>query len=383
MKTLFYVPLEPYKERYTVQLSAPGIGWLERRWLEYGVNYKRIEGNSLNKEIKVGNVLDACGRGYWSNSQIMNILQLLNENKITDEDVIYFDDFWHPGISALPYAFHLLGVKPRMYAVLYAQSIDVYDFTYPMRYWMRDFEKGIGKVLDGIFVTSTCLKDLCIYAGIGTEEKIHVCGLPYNSDEVETHLPSIYPERKKQVIFTSRWDKEKRPDVFLRIVDECVQKRNDIHFLITTSTRSLKSNNIRLLNMLDAYLEQFPDNLTVRVGLSKDDYYYNLLESKIQINTADQDFVSWTLLEATTCGCRPLYPNYLSFPEALQYNYELMYNKNDIQDAVSKIIRYIDEETDKNWDWIYKPFDKSWQRMMQVMKKEQMNDSLYSNTNPI
>ena len=78
-----------------------------------------------------------------------------------------------------------------------------------------------------------------------------------------------------------------------------------------------------------------------------------------------------------------MYPNYLSFPEALQYNYELMYNKNDIQNAVSKIIRYIDEETDKNWDWIYKPFDKSWQRMMQVMKKEQMNDSLYSNTNPI
>ena len=171
--------------------------------------------------------------------------------------------------------------------------------------------------------------------------------------------------------------------MFLRIVDECVQKRNDIHFLITTSARSLKSNDIRLLNMLDAYLEQFPDNLTLRVGLSKDEYYYNLLESKIQINTADQDFVSWTLLEATTCGCRPLYPNYLSFPEALQYNYELMYNKNDIQDAVSKIIRYIDEETDKNWDWIYKPFDKSWQRMMQVMKKEQMNDSLYSNTNPI
>ena len=139
MRRLFYMPLEPYKERYTVQLSAPNTGWLESRWRQHGVNYHRVEGKSLNDEIKTGSVLDATGRGYWACSQVMELLRYVNEGLVSDDDVIYFDDFWHPGISALPYAFHLIGINPRMYAMLHAQSIDPFDFTYPMRGWMRHY----------------------------------------------------------------------------------------------------------------------------------------------------------------------------------------------------------------------------------------------------
>lgn len=373
LKRIIYVPLEPYKERYTVQLSAKD-GWLESNWKKAGLQVIRIEGQSLFDEhdIKTGQVLDAHGRGYWACSQIMEIVKLHQQGLLNPEtDAIYFDDFWHPGISALPYLFHQTNCHIPAYAMLHAQSVDIHDFTYEMRHWMRHFEKGIASFLSGIFVTSTCLYDLCLYAGVGTKENIFFGGLPYNSTEVKKlYFPNILPKKKKQVIYSSRWDKEKCPGFFLDVIEHVHVLRPDISFVITTSSEKVRSNDNSLVVMLDRFLANSPaaSCLDVRVNQTKQQYYHNLLESKIQFNCADQDFVSWTLLEATTCNCRPVYPNFLSFPEALQYKYELMYNKNDVESAVQKIIDHIDEEP-KDWSWVYKPFDKSWERMLAVMER--------------
>ena len=110
---LYYVPLESYKERYTCQLSAPKVGWLERNWIESGIEYKRINGTDYDtKNIKTGVVLDAVRRSRFAMSQIDTVLLLADSGVITNEDVFYFDDFWHPGIESLAYAFHVLGIKP-------------------------------------------------------------------------------------------------------------------------------------------------------------------------------------------------------------------------------------------------------------------------------
>jgi len=393
MRRLWYFPLEPYPERYTVQLSKAEDGWLERNWREHGVDYRRIEGSSLNKEITVGSVLDACGRGYWALSQVQEALRLLNDGEISSNDVFYFDDFWHPGIEALQYAFDLMHVHPRMYAMLHAQSVDIHDFTYPMRHWMRHFELGNAKCLSGIFVTSTCLRDLCVYAGIGDEDTVHLTGLPYNSKEVMTHVDTraVRPtKRKKQVIWSSRWDKEKDPGFFLNVIGEIVSSRgrDDIKFVITTSASQMRSNNPRLLYLLDTALKVYgKDVIDVRVGQTKEQYYENLLESSVQFNCAHQDFVSWTLLEATTMGCIPVYPYWLSFPEVLKFS-TLMYPKGDVYGAANRIIQWIDKRDARPEDftvdtfrWVYEPFDRSWERMLQVMRHD--DDRLVPDYDPL
>jgi len=342
-----------------------------------------VEGEQLTTSIKHGSVLDANGRSFWALSQIKNLLKKIDAGEITSDDVVYFDDFWHPGISALPYSFHLMGIHPRMYAMLHAQTVDPYDFTYPMRSWMRPFEVGIGKVLDGIFVTSTCLRDALLYAGIGTPETVHLAGLPYNSKEVRTHFPDILPNKDRTVIYSSRWDTEKRPDLFLKIVDAVLSARSDIQFVVTTSAKKLRSNDPELLLLLAEYCRKYPFNLKVLEGQTKEQYYKNLLQSRIQINTGDQDFVSWTLLEATTCGCMPLYPYFLSFPEALEYNHHFMYQKGDIQDAAQKIRKMIDTVPSvDDFTWVYKKYDQSWQRMLSIMKGEEY-EPLYRNPHTI
>lgn len=377
---IFYVPLEPVKERYTVQLSAPVTGWLESRWIEYNIPYVRINGFApIRDTIKHGTVLDAVNRGYWASSQIMELLYELDQGVLTSEDVIYFDDFWHSGMSALRYAFDQVGVRPKMFAMLHAQSIDPFDFTYPMRHWMRPFEIGIGKILDGIFVTSTCLQDMCIHAGIGTKETVHVCGLPYNSTEVRTHFPKneMIP-KQRQVVYSSRWDREKRPDVFLRIAQRVTKIDPSIKFVITTSAEKIKSNDSSLLGMLYEFLKKYPNNIELRENQTKEEYYRTLLESSVQLNTADQDFVSWTLLEATTAGCKPLYPYFLSFPEAIERDI-YMYAKNDFVHGAAKVIELINAPK-LDVDYIYQKYDKSWYRMYSVMKG-QSYEALYRSTN--
>ena len=255
-RKLWYLPLEPRLERYSYQLSRAKVGWLESAWIKNKIPYERIEGKSLNKRIKAGAVLDATGRGYWSCAQVMKLLELINNNKVTSEDVIYFDDFWHPGIEAFPYAFHILNIKPKMYTIIWAQSVDKHDFTYPMRKWMRHYEIGQGKVLDGIFVTSEALRDLCLYARVGTSETVHVTGHPFSSNEIKARLPKKYPQRKNQVIFTSRWDVEKCPWLYLKIAELTINKMPKVHFLVTTSTEKLKSNNPSLLKLLNNHIQK-------------------------------------------------------------------------------------------------------------------------------
>lgn len=387
MRKLFYVPLESYKERYTCQLSAPKTGWLERNWIKAKVNYQRIDGslNEVTGNIKNGCVLDAVRRGIHCCSQIQEILQRLQTGEITSEDCIYFDDFWTPGISALPYAFELMGVKPKMYCMLHAQSVDQFDFTYKMRHWMRHFEKGIAAIMDGIFVTSTCLRDLLLYHGVGTKDNVFICGLPYNSEEVREHFPKFpggYPLPKNhQVIYSSRWDKEKDPEFFMEVMEFAILKRVDVKFVITTSAPELRSNEPRLIRKVKNLASLFPYNIEIRENLTKEEYYWALLESKVQMNTADQDFVSWTLLEATTCGCRPLYPNFLSFPEALQFNNEFMYQKGSVSDAVRMLDRSL-KQPKESYAHIYKPFDQSWLRMLEIMTGEDYGtETLYNSNN--
>lgn len=363
---IFYLPLEPYKSRYTVQLSRARTGWFERRLIDLGVDYVRVEGSKLSDDatIKAGVVLDACGRSYWSLTQIANLVNLINVGEVCDGDAVYLEDFWTPGFESLPYIRHLLGIDFRMYTLFHAQSVDTYDFTYPMRSWLRDFERGEAKELNGIFVTNTILKHLIEAAMLEPKDGIYVTGLPYASDEVlETAKPYDGP-KEPLVVFTSRWDKEKDPEFFIHVVNYVSRRRPDIKFVATTSRPYVKSNE-EGLESLAALSES--DTLKFVSGLEKWEYYRYLQRAKVQFNCADQDFTSWTLLEATTFGCLPCYPNWRSFPETFRGRINFLYQKNNVADAGCKVIELVDA-VPVDVSWIYKPFDGAAERMVNVMQ---------------
>lgn len=383
--TLYYVPLESYIERYTCQWSAPVVGWLERRWLEAGVDYVRVDGAlafQAPRPITTGCVLDAVKRSRFCFSQIDVLLGLAEAGALRSSDVIYFDDFWTPGFEALPYAFHLMGLRPRMYAFLHAQSVDEFDFTHSMRSWMRPMERGIATVLDGIFVCCHTLKDLVVQGGVCEAAKVHVTGHPFAADEVLGRMPEWYrgglvsgviQPRKDQVVWSSRWDAEKNPLFFLKVVREVVRRRPHAKFLICTSSPQIRSNCPLAMRGLAAALAELPHNLEVRQGLSKEEYYATLCESKVQVNTARQDFVAITLLEASVAGCYPVYPYFRSFPETLRRDCRYMYWPEDVEAAASLLVRVLDQEglwtadSIRERSWIHSRFETAWRRQLQYM----------------
>lgn len=393
--TLYYCPLEPYEARYTKQWAAPKTGWLESRWTQAGVDYVRIEGKQPDdkKVIKAGCVLDAVGRCVFAHSQVEELLRLAEAGTIKDSDVIFLDDFWHPGIESLAYAFHLLNVRPRVYAFLHAQSVDEFDFTFGMRHWMRHVERGYGEFLDGIFVCCPTLKDLVVMGGIAPGNKVHVTGHPFNSDEVMGRMPERYqkavglpglpedddpmPPRKNQVVWSSRFDAEKNPLFFLRVVTDYLNNwkgPDDTKFVICTSSPKLRSNNSRALSKLQEVIAYYPGRVELKENLTKEEYYAVLCESKVQFNSASQDFVAITLLEASVAGCYPIYPYFRSFPETFLWQQWYMYQHLDVYHASQRIHTALTTDEDlwspeaiKKRSWIHTRFDSAWIRMLKLM----------------
>lgn len=367
MKHIIYFPLEPYKERYTVQLDAKEGGWFTQRWREHSIPFTYIGGKSLrdDKSIKTGSVLDANGRGYWACSQIMEFLRLYESNKFDhNNSVIYFSDFFHPGIEALAYAFALSGKPIPMFAMLHAQSVDIFDFTYPMRNWMRHFEKGIGTLLEGIFVTSNVLYNLCLEAGVGNNDNLFLAGLPYNSLMVKMgYFPEVFPEKKRQVVFSSRLDWEKNPLFYLQVAKQVKEIDPSVNFVFTTSASEIRSNDPTIQAIWEKVPEVFVE---VRKNQTKEQYYHTLLESQVQFNCAYQDFVSWTLLEALTCQCNPVYPFFRSFPEVLPYS--KLYTPENVDDAARLVLDSLGPFDQKLLN-IVDEFDMSWKRMYDFMSE--------------
>ena len=122
--------LEPYKARYTLQLTE----WNERVFKRRKIDYVIVPGDTLDtkQQIVTGQVLDAHGRSYFGMSQLMNLVKLMKEGKVTSDDVIYFEDMFQPGFESLPYILNQVNKehRPKLFVRCLAQSIDPDDFVY-------------------------------------------------------------------------------------------------------------------------------------------------------------------------------------------------------------------------------------------------------------
>lgn len=318
MRHFWYLPLESLKARYTSQLSekwmpaafnavSNGIYSFERDGI---YSFERVSTPDVSEEIKVGSVLDGVNRGVVSLQQMSWLLQ----QDVTSDDVVFLQDFFTPGLEALLYAWHLKGVKPRIYAMCHAQSVDEYDFTHTMRSWMRPLEIGWSRAMAGIFVGSTIHRDQMKAAGF--ECPIHVVGLPIDSQEVLNRIPQDI-ERKKQVIFCSRLNNEKNPRFMLEVAETFLKQHPEWSWVVTSSAQQWSSEVSGLLASCQALEEDTAGRFKMLCRLTKNDYYHELRRSQIQFNSSLQDYVSWCLLEATLAGCDLVYPDFRSFPECV------------------------------------------------------------------
>jgi hypothetical protein len=335
MKNVFYFGLEPLKARYTYQLSKEWMPATFQPYVDAGkINFIDVEGVfDPDQQIKVGAVLDAVGRGKFAMSQCSNFLDMINKDMVKDGDTIFLQDYWHPGIESILYALDLYGISVEIYAMLHAQSIDEYDFTFPMRHWMRGFELGLDKRMTGIFVGSTIHKEQLRQAGF--EAPIHVVSLPIHKELTEAKLKDIVIERKPcNVIYSSRLDKEKNPFFMLAVAEQFLNELPSAEWHVTTSGKEFKSMMPGVIDAMNELAARQP-RFKLLNNLTKKEYYTELASARIQFNCALQDYVSWTVLEATTFGCDLVYPNFRSFPEFIPP--DRLYTAFNVSSAVIRL----------------------------------------------
>jgi len=336
--------LEPYKARYTLQLQDWNEAVFERR----GIDYELVTGETLSNDqaIVTGQVLDAHGRTYFGMSQLMNLVRKMKQGEVTNEDVIYFEDMFQPGIESLPYIMDQIDPahRPRIAVRCLAQSIDPDDFVHVwgMQKWMGLYEKMVDSFAD---ITLASNEEMAMHMKIaGWESPIYnISGLAFGKAEVRDRVPGElkpFQDRKRRVGFAARWDQEKQPDFYMDLIEAWHVKHKDnfpmnqVEFCIFSGAK-LKSNN-------DSYMARTRDMqerglLTIYEDLSKNEYYNLLNDTRVLFNCALQDWVSNTVSEADTLGCNVLYPAYRSFPETFANDASRLYVPWSIDDAMIKL----------------------------------------------
>lgn len=341
-RNLWYFGLEPLKERYTYQLSEE---WMPNTFKDKDINFIPLKIDLDSNEIKTGFVLDSVNRGIYSIAQCQLLLRHIKMGNVKDNDIIFLQDFWTPGFESIIYALQLANIKVKIYSMLHAQSVDEYDFTYQMRDWMRHFELGLDAVHAGIFVGSTIHRDQLKAAGF--KAPIHVLGLPIHVDMIDEKDRSGF-KKKNQVVFTSRFDKEKNPFFLLEVAKGFLEFNPGWEFIVTTSADSLRSSINEVPEIFRNFAHKEP-RFVIKTALSKSEYYDILAESKIQFNCSLQDYVSWTMLEASWFDCALCYPNFRSFPELLKEpNLYKSFDSNEAVNALNIMAfdpeNYLDDE---------------------------------------
>jgi len=344
MRKLYYMGLEPYKARYTLQLQDWNTAVFDAR----GIDYVVVPGETLSNDqaIVTGQVLDAHGRTYFGMSQLMNLIRMMKAGELTHEDVIYFEDMFQPGIESLPYIMDQIdpGLRPRIFVRCLAQSIDPDDFVHVwgMAGWMGHYEKMVDSFVSGVLATN---EEMVMHMKIaGWKAPIYnISGLAFGKTEVQSRVASIKPfnERKHRVVFSARWDQEKQPDFYMDLIEAWHSQPGleEVEFCVCSGGK-LKSNS-------DSYMQRTRDLvsrglLTIYEDLEKNEYYNIVNDSRVVFNCALQDWVSNTVSEADALGCNVLYPAYRSFPETFANDHSRLYVPWSIGDAMDKLEALLD-----------------------------------------
>jgi len=341
MRKLFYMGLESYEARYTLQLQD----WNERVFKLRNIEYELITGEELttDKKIVTGSVLDAHSRTYYSMMQMANLIKAMKEGEVTNNDVIFFEDMFTPGMESLPYIMDQVPKKfrPRVYVRCLAQTIDPDDFVNRegMFRWMRPFEQMIDAFVSGILVAS---EEMAAHLRIaGFKAPIYVTGLPFGKEEVKSRVPYVktITSREQRVAFAARWDDEKQPEFYMQLAQRFYKTHPNVEFAVYCGHPKLKSNNKRNVEFAKYLETSGTANFKIYTGLKKNDYYELLADSIVLFNCALQDWVSNTVSEADSFGTLTLYPAYRSFPEVFANNADNMYIPWSIDDAADKLAK--------------------------------------------
>ena len=340
MRDLIFIPIEPLEERYTEQ-------WYRNfpKELSSYFNVTTIDGTTLEDTVKVGAFLDINSTTHYKWTQLQQISKLFHKNKIKEDTIFFFADMEFWGLEGVRLLAQMNNINIKIAAFLHAASYTIGDAFSIASPYQKYTELGWAAVCDKILVGSNYHKRAFIERRVKPivpdqenyfSEKIKVTLNPIFKEE----FPVFGTSKKNKVILTNRLDKEKNPLRTLQLFSTVRLRHPEIEFIITSSRSDLRGDpeTIELAKTLEA-----AGIITIKVGLSKREYYRELSEALIIVSHSPEENFGYCLAEGLFYDVVPFYRYCASHPELVNNIPYCLFNDEDVRGQIDGLSRLIED----------------------------------------
>jgi len=368
--TLYYIPIEPLKERYTEEWYK----YMPKEFTKEGFNVIGIDGITLSNFVETGTFLDINSTLHYKTSQLQKISRLFHNGIIQDGDIFFVADLEFWGIESIRYLADLQHIRVFIYGFLHAGSYTREDYMEKCTKYAKYFEIGWLSICDKVFVgsyyhkmaiMSRRVEPYCVDENDVIEifEKIKVTGNPMFEEAYTDTLENTTLIKRKQIIISNRFDWEKRPNISLDFAYLLKKKYgNTINIIVTTSRLHFTSNRSWLME----YARELEKDGVIQIyeNLSKADYHHMLKESKVMLTNSIEENFGYCIAEACLFNTAPLCKNDYSHPELVNNNPLLLFdNEDEILEKIDILLK-----TDFSITSYATYYFKSMERIMNVIK---------------
>jgi len=271
MATIYFVPQLPTDGRYT-------------KW--WYTEFKDVFKKYFDDVVVLGgDIIEdlAHDRAHFKdfssvhNSAVLEIAQIEDYIGINEsiDDVLFCTDISFPGIFPnILFTKRFIGKK---FIFCHATAKNKYDFFSDVRRPKFKVETGLSKMFDKVFVGSHYHKEKLGW------NNVEVIRLPKPPNEIITNFPL---PKVNNIISVSR---------------PCVQKVN--------------------LKLEKKVERQVGSKIIRKTFTNPEEYSRFLSQSKILFISTQEDTFNYTIMDALRCGCIPVAPRALCFPEILPNEY--------------------------------------------------------------
>lgn len=288
MTNIIIFPIEPLDSRYSAQWyqSVPQSLEAKLKLLGLSGNVITVDGVQKASSVTSGAFLNFQDTNRYKSSQLVSFCDMLDEGRVTSNDVILFTDAWNPALLQVKYMRDLGGHNWKIHGLWHAGAYDPTDILgYKMeKPWPHHTERALYYACDTNWYATDFHRQMFLRNLIipdADHDRAQLSGQPH--DLIVDAMSKIKLKElvKTGVIWPHRYNADKQPEI------------------------------------AEALSSQFttPWCITQKLNLNKSEYYQTLSEAGVMFSCSLHENLGISIMEGVLLDVIPVLPDRCSYSE--------------------------------------------------------------------